>query len=267
MLTLPPLRWTTSPNYSSRNGRKVDLIVCHDCEGSYQGSIAWFAMARSQVSAHIVLRDDGLEATQMVAFGNNAWHACSFNRRSVGVEMAGYAAKGFKAPEWDAAAAIIAWLLKHYALPARWAEKGIGQGFCSHHDLGQAGGGHNDPTTDPKVWASFVDRVVAAYGQQIPDVWPATGNAVPQPAQLPAGYTPTTDPRDDEPEGSVSWAQARLNALGVAWPYLTVDGLEGRATERAIAAFQGVRGLDRDGILGPKTIAALVKQETPKCPK
>ena len=255
LLTLPVLRWLPSPNFSSRNGAKVDLIVCHDCEGSYAGSISWFGMAKSQVSAHIVLRDDGKEATQMVAFGNNAWHACAFNRRSIGVEMAGYSAKGFADPEWTAAASIVAWLLKKNGIPARWAQRGVGAGFCSHYDLGAAGGGHNDPTTDSRVWAAFVGRVMGAYALDMADTWPVAGNVLPPALPLPPN--PTPDDRHDEQEGSISWIQMRLNAVGAARPVLTVDGLEGIRTERAIAAFQGMRGLYKDGIAGPDTIKAL----------
>ena len=170
-MMLPPLKWVTSPNFSGRNGQKIDLIVAHDCEGSYQGSISWFSQRASQVSAHYVLREDGAEATQMVELENKSWHACNFNPRSIGVEMAGFAKKGFGAPEWSAAADIIAWLLKSHGIPARWAEKGIGAGFCSHYDLGAAGGGHNDPTTDPVVWNNFVVLVQTAYQRAMPDSW------------------------------------------------------------------------------------------------
>jgi len=255
-LSLPVLRWSPSPNFSSRNGAKVDLIVCHDCEGSYQGSISWFGMAKSQVSAHIVLRDDGKEATQMVAFGNNAWHACAFNRRSIGVEMAGYSAKGFADPEWTAAASIVAWLLKKNGIPARWAQKGIGAGFCSHHDLGAAGGGHDDPTTDPNVWAAFVGRVMGAYMLDMPATWPVAGNTLP-PIPSPPSFNPAPDDRHDEQEGSIAWLQMRLNAVGASRIPLTIDGIEGPATERAIVAFQGMKGLYKDGIAGPDTIKAL----------
>ena len=255
MLVLPALRWTRSPNYSSRGSARVRLVVAHDCEGNYAGSINWFSISRSEVSAHLVLRDDGLEATQMVAFGNKAWHACAFNSVSEGIEMAGFAAKGFAAPEWDAAAAVVAWRLHANGLPCRWAEHGDGAGFCSHHDLGTAGGGHDDPTTDPQVWQAFVARVAAASAQPMPDSWPLAGAAMPPPS--PAGFTPSGDERSDEPAGSIAWAQARLNALGAAQPALIIDGLEGPSTERAIHAFQATHGLYQDGRIGPKTIAAL----------
>lgn len=251
---LPPLKWTPSPNFSSRNGARVRLIVAHDCEGSYTGSINWFAQARSQVSAHVVLREDGGEATQMVAWANKAWHVCAFNGVSEGIEAAGYSAKGFDAPEWDALAAIIAWRLHQNGLPCRFAEGGIGDGFCQHVDLGAAGGGHHDLTSDPAVRDAFIRRVQAAYALPQPDVWGKSGASVPL---APKAYTPSTNARADNPEGTLAWAQAQLNALGMARPALIVDGIDGPATERAAAAFQSTHGLHVDGVIGPQTLAAL----------
>lgn len=172
-LALPPLKHVASPNFSSRAGRKVDLIVCHDCEGSYAGSISWFSQPASQVSAHLILREDGQEATQMVDFADKAWHAVAFNSRSIGVEMAGYAAKGYGAPEWQDAANVIAYLLHAFGIPCQWSQHGTVAGFCSHYDLGAAGGGHKDPTTDFATWQQFVARVQAAYALPAPASWVA----------------------------------------------------------------------------------------------
>jgi len=170
-MSLPPLRWRASPNFSNRVGR-VDLIVLHDTEGSYSGAVAWFAQQRSKVSAHFVVREDGAEATQMVDLADKAWHACAFNSRSVGVEMAGIAAKGFGAPEWASVAEIVAYLLHHLQIPCKWARRGVGPGFTSHYDLGRAGGGHRDPTTDAAVWTHFVGQVEDAYARaDFPLLW------------------------------------------------------------------------------------------------
>lgn len=254
-LVLPPLKRISSPNYSSRGGAKIDLCIVHDCEGSYAGSINWFANPASRVSAHIVLREDGLEATQMVDFANKAWHVVAFNSRSIGVEMAGFAAKGYAAGEWGAEAAIVAYLLHRYQIPCRWVRGGQGAGFCSHYDLGLAGGGHHDPTTDPTVWNAFCARVAGAYALQAPSFWPILGNAMAPPA--PAGYVPSGDTRHDLVVGSIEWVQSQLNALKIALPPLLVDGLMGWRTQAAVKSFQGLRGLVADGDPGPKTIAAL----------
>jgi hypothetical protein len=45
---LPAVLWKPSPNFSSRCGTRVDLIVLHDCEGGYEGSIQWFEMSGSK---------------------------------------------------------------------------------------------------------------------------------------------------------------------------------------------------------------------------
>lgn len=159
-IVLPPLAWRESPNQSARDhGAKVDLIVVHDTEGGYEGAISWFANSHSEVSAHIVLKEDGSAATQMVPYARKAWHASQFNSRSIGLEMAGFAKQGYGQKEWAVAARIVAFLLHSHHLPARWAMGGGGSGFCRHYDLGEAGGGHRDPTTADAVWARFVHHV------------------------------------------------------------------------------------------------------------
>lgn len=163
-VTLPELKWEKSPNFSNRDaGSKIDLIVLHDTEGGYQGAIGWFAEAKSQVSAHVVLREDGNEATQMVEYAKKAWHAEAFNSRAIGIEMAGFKARGFKLGEWQKAARIVAFYLHKYDLPARWARGGKGAGFARHFDLGAAGGGHFDPTTNLAKWLWFVYLVKREY--------------------------------------------------------------------------------------------------------
>jgi peptidoglycan hydrolase-like protein with peptidoglycan-binding domain len=57
-------------------------------------------------------------------------------------------------------------------------------------------------------------------------------------------------------EHSTGWLQEQLNALG-ADPPLLVDGSYGRATRRAVAAFQAKRKLAIDGLAGPQTIGEI----------
>jgi hypothetical protein len=159
---LPPLIWRPSANFSSRHGTRVDLIVLHDCEGGYEGSIRWFEMNQSNVSAHYVVREDGAEATQMVELADNAWHACAFNRRSVGVEMGGFASRGFGTSLLTTAARMFAYLCYHLQIPVRHARAGIGPGIASHNDLGVAGGGHHDPSSETDFMQRFVAMVERA---------------------------------------------------------------------------------------------------------
>lgn len=158
---LPTLRWVPSPNYSSRSAR-VDLLVLHDTEGSYDSAVSWFRNPENQVSAHYVIKEDGSEATQMVELSDKAWHVCYFNSRSVGFEMAGIASKGFGSAEVLAAANIFAFHLHHLQIPLRRAKGGVGPGIVSHYELGASGGGHSDPSTQ----SAFMDNFFSAVTQQ-----------------------------------------------------------------------------------------------------
>jgi N-acetylmuramoyl-L-alanine amidase/Putative peptidoglycan binding domain len=250
--SLPPLKFVASPNVSTRAGARVDLVVVHDTEGAYAGAVAWFTQSRSQVSAHFVLREDGGEATQMVDLAKSAWHVCAFNRRSVGLEIAGKESAGFSDAAWLAAARIVAYLLHHLQIPCRFAEAGVGPGFCRHYDLGQAGGGHDDPTTDAAKWAWFCDLVKAEYARgDFPAIW-APGGATPHCSlSAPAAAAPA-------PTMSVAEIQAALNKLGAS-PALVVDGHLGPSTIAAIRRFQINAALIADGIAGALTLAAIEK--------
>ena len=49
-----------TPIFWSRRGTRVDLLVLHDWEGGYEGAVRWFELSRSTVSAHYVVREDGV---------------------------------------------------------------------------------------------------------------------------------------------------------------------------------------------------------------
>ena len=258
VLQLPALIWTASPNYSSRGGQTTRLVCIHDCEGSFAGSVSWFAMARSQVSAHLVLSEDGARAVQMVAFANKAWHACDVNSFSEGIEAAGFAAKGLGSPEWAALAPIVAFRLRANGIPCQRASAANNwTGYCQHVDLGAFGGGHHDITLDGGIRAAFDELVAGAFAEEMPASWtPSTSSIAPA---SPAGFTPSGTVRHDFAPGSLEWAQAALNKLGFASPPLVVDGLDGFATRVATREFQAHAGIAVDGDVGPETFAALEK--------
>jgi len=258
-LALPTYSWTPSPNLSSRGGARVRLIVVHDCEGSFAGSVSWFTQARSRVSAHVVLSEDGSSAVQMVAWGNKAWHACDFNPFSEGIEAAGFAAKGLGAPEWSMLANLVAWRLRANGVACQRATAANNWvGFCQHVDLGAAGGGHHDVTSDAGVIAAFEAMVAVAFDEPMPASWGALSYPAPAPA-APAGWQPSGTLRHDLVVGSMEWVQAALNALGIPPVPLVVDGLEGAATHYAVSSFQRRNRLFVDGLAGPETVAALEK--------
>ena len=248
--SLPAWRWQASPNFSSRQGTPISLVVVHDMEGGYPGSIALFLNTHAQVSAHLLLREDNAEATQMVAFEEKAWHACDAgNWRGIGLEIPGFAARGYSDAEWEMTANIVAWLLRKYELPCRWAAHGIGAGFCSHYDLGAAGGGHTDPTTDAGIWAAFAAKVQAATAEVMAlPALPAWGALHETPAAPPAPAT-AESLAASTPAHSVRWIQQRI---GVA-----ADGIMGPATIAALRVWQAAHGLEPDGIVGELTLAAI----------
>jgi N-acetyl-anhydromuramyl-L-alanine amidase AmpD len=273
---LPKLVQRPAPCVSERPPRaRIRLIVVHDTEGGYQGAVAWFSQVRSQVSAHMVMREDGAEATQMAPLSKKAWHACAFNGVSIGIEGAGSSATGYSDAWWRGMAAIVAWLLLKYNLPVRWAQGGVGDGFCSHHDLGPAGGGHTDPCAiNSPDWRRFIGLVQDAYHQfaaaPLPD-WAEAGTAPTSALSLPQPVTPTpshdgsarAEPGDAPevhptpstyPAGSIADIQARLVKLGFP---VDVDGLLGPQTQFAVKAFQRGHQLEVDGIPGPLTTAEL----------
>ena len=105
----PGAVWRPSPNYGSRGGYDVSLVVIHSCEGSYAS--CWGHLRTADVSAHYVVKEDGSEVTQLVREANRAWHVAaaydcaragdqqceldgvSTNNFAVGIEHAGYASQ------------------------------------------------------------------------------------------------------------------------------------------------------------------------------
>ena len=258
---LPALFWRPSPNFSTRGGARVDLIVLHDSEGGYEGSVSWFEMSRSKVSAHYVVREDGGEVTQMVDLADNAWHACAFNRRSVGIEMGGFASRGFEPPLLATTGRIFAYLCHHLQIPVRHARGGVGPGIASHSDLGAAGGGHHDPSDDPIFMERFV-RVVDDEHRKghFPDVWD------PHKPQKPCLLSPnngsTSSPVISTPPPAldvhtISGLQQALKILGYR---IVVDGDYGPETRQAVASFQMHSGIVADGFAGTQTEAKLLAE-------
>lgn len=146
---LPKLVLDYSPNQSARDGEKVSLVVVHDTEGSYGGSVAWLKNPQSQASAHVILDEAGDEATQLVSWSRKAWACVAYNSISDNIEISGQSKKGYSDPQLRRAARIVAFRLHKRGLPPNHVKPkhpGDGsKGFTYHSDLGEAGGGHTDP--------------------------------------------------------------------------------------------------------------------------
>ncbi len=62
----------TSPHQSGRNGKTPQLIVCHICDGTYEGTKAWFTNSASVTSSHYIVSQNG-RICQCVPLEKAAW--------------------------------------------------------------------------------------------------------------------------------------------------------------------------------------------------
>lgn len=142
-IVLPKLVWRPSPNFSSRHGRRIDLLVYHETAGRYSGDVSWLCNPVARASALGVLREDGGEFTQLVRIADKAWTQGAFNPRAIGVEHSNVTSKGYSTEkQLRVSARIFGWLAWKLDIPVRISRNGSGPGICRHADLGAAGGGH-----------------------------------------------------------------------------------------------------------------------------
>jgi len=105
-----------SPNYSSRNGTCIDMIVLHcTTSASVEGTISWFLDRNSQVSAHYIVDING-DIYQMVHDEFSAWHAKASNPRSIGIEHVGTANGRLTDAQSIASAQLVRWATSAYGI-------------------------------------------------------------------------------------------------------------------------------------------------------
>lgn len=159
-VVLPPLVQRRSPNRSSRHGTRIDLVVLHETAGSYNGAVSWLCNPVSRASAHLVVREDGHEATQLVTIGEKAWTQGDFNSRAIGVELANITRKGYATEhQLRVAARIFGFFCLRHDIPPKWSRTGTGRGVCRHSDLGAAGGGHTECGPGDTDWFRFLEML------------------------------------------------------------------------------------------------------------
>lgn len=168
-VSLPtPLPYRQSPNHSARmHGITPYLVILHRPVGSFEGSVNWLCNPKSGVSSHIVTegRNTGVDvATQLVPWDRKAWAAASFNSSGYQLEIDDDAWDGDDLGAAFTAARIAAFLCTRTGIPPEWTRKPLTQpGLVRHFDLGLAGGGHTDPTTDLTFWRWWVRQVVREF--------------------------------------------------------------------------------------------------------
>lgn len=148
---LPELKWRESPNRYKLGDARIKpprLVVVHTAEGGYAGAVSWLCNPASEASSHVVLNEDGSQATQLVRYSERAWTQRAFNGVALSIEAAGFLSTRWLHPirSWNQMrrlARIVAFLLHEYKLPARAvsnSERFSGRGFCRHGDLVPEGG-------------------------------------------------------------------------------------------------------------------------------
>jgi hypothetical protein len=159
-----------SPNYSSRGGRAVRLVVIHTAEGALTAQALgnYFAQASSQVSSHVGI--DDTSTIQYVDYAYECWAMLSANPISDQAELCAFAA--WTRDQWfqhrgmlDQAASWIRSRCQARGIPIRKltpAEVGAGQaGVCGHWDwtLGTGEGTHTDPGSN-FPWDYVIQKAV-----------------------------------------------------------------------------------------------------------
>ena len=166
-----PLPFERSPNFSDRmHGIRPYLIVVHRPIGGYRTSIQVLRDPRNggnPVSSHIITEGNrtGVDvATQLVPWDKKAWAAASFNSAGYQLEIDDDAWNGDDLGAAFTAARICGFLCRRSGIPAEQSRNPLhNPGIVSHFQLGRAGGGHMDPTTDMTLWRWFLRQCQREY--------------------------------------------------------------------------------------------------------
>lgn len=132
------------------NGIRIDTIVIHDTESSYESAITTFQSAGGS-AAHYVMRSSDGAVTQMVPTKDIAFHAGNYstNLHSIGIEHEGYAAHGgtwYTEAQYEATASLVRYLSDRFGIPLD-REHIIGHDNVAGPNSSLVAGMHWDPGT------------------------------------------------------------------------------------------------------------------------
>ncbi|MEU2622018.1 N-acetylmuramoyl-L-alanine amidase [Streptomyces sp. NPDC007157] len=104
------------------NGIRIDSIVIHDLESTYDAGVNGLSDPKNTVSTHYVMRSSDGAVTQMVPTKDIAFHAGNYstNLHSIGIEHEGYAAQGatwYTEAQYEATADLVKYLAGRYDIP------------------------------------------------------------------------------------------------------------------------------------------------------
>lgn len=143
-----------SPNYSSRSGAAVRLIVIHTAEGATTiESLGSYFQGPVDASSHVGIDDKAGVIGEYVQRSGKAWTQANANPVCVSVELCAFAK--WSEAEWNEhpnmlenCARWIAEEADYFGLPitklTEAQAQGSSKGVCQHADLGSWGGGHWD---------------------------------------------------------------------------------------------------------------------------
>jgi N-acetyl-anhydromuramyl-L-alanine amidase AmpD len=157
--------WIPSPNYSSRGGSGVRLVVIHTAEGarSFDDLGGFFASSSAGASSHVGIDDQPGRIGEYVKRDQKAWTQANYNPQAVSVELCAApinssypCGANWTGQEWNQHKGMLEnladWIreeCQHYGLPivklTASEAQSSGRGVCGHVDLGAGGGGHWDP--------------------------------------------------------------------------------------------------------------------------
>jgi N-acetylmuramoyl-L-alanine amidase len=136
-ISKPPIKeFIPSPNHSSRNGAKIEMVVLHCTETDLRSTINEFKNPNGrQVSAHYVIDVNG-DIYQMVQDSERANHARGANQNSIGIEHVRGADQPIADAQATASGALIRWLLAQYDIPS---SRIYGHDFAPGYDRSRGG--------------------------------------------------------------------------------------------------------------------------------
>jgi N-acetyl-anhydromuramyl-L-alanine amidase AmpD len=251
-------KWIPSPNYSSRGGTKVRLVVIHTAEGAttIESLGSFFSNPSSQVSSQTGIDDKLGICGEYVKRENKPWTQGNANPYSTATELCAFA-------KWDRAEWLRhpnmlentkQWINEECAafgipkvrLNASQAQGGQA-GVCGHVDLGSAGGGHWDPGPN-FPWDIVLGGAPAPPTTAPPTTPPPSGGAAPP---FPGRVLSLTNPMMNGQDVR-TWQQQMKNR---GWA-IGVDGYYGNESKTVCTNFQREKSLSVDGQVGPQTWAA-----------
>jgi hypothetical protein len=248
-----------SPNYSSRGGAGVRLIVLHTAEGAttIESLGNYFANPSAEASSHVGIDDKVNTVGLYVKRPDKAWTQSNANPVCVSAELCAFAK--WTADEWNRHPNMLKncaqWIKEEAAafgipitrLNASQAQ-GSGRGVCDHGDLGSWGGGHWD-VGDHFPWGYVLD--LARGGKPAPpssSAPPASSGG-----KAPPLHVDYFGQSHNAQHPDVRTWQQKMSSRG--WT-IGVDQIYGPQSEKVCRQFQAEKGLAVDGLVGPQTWSA-----------